>query len=120
MNRPRFTIDDTTYRAMLAGLNSLYRTDRPGRAADSYFLYRDNWLPDTAVAERLVKRRGQFQVYLVFAYAHDPFRFLSRYITTCVDQRRAGVMAHYLRRQAAKDQRGTISLREDQWPLPPN
>lgn len=120
MNHRYFDIDEPTYQAMLSGLNGLHHTDQLGQAIDSIFLYRDDWLSDTAVAERLIKRRGQVQIHLVFAYALNPFRFLSRYITTCADPRRASMMGAYFRRLAAKDQRGTIVVDAKQWVLPPN
>lgn len=120
MNHRYFDIDEPAYQAMLSGLNGLHHTDRRGHASDTIFLHRDEWLSDTAVAERLIKRRGQVQIHLVFTYALDPLRFLSRYITTCADPRRASMMGAYFRRLAAKDQRGTLAVGAEHWELPPN
>lgn len=85
-------------------------TDRKGRRADFAPLYEDRWLVDTAVIERLTRIRGEWRVELVFASIHDPLRLIKRHITSHPTAERAAQQAHYMRRLAAKDQRGTLAI----------
>lgn len=84
--------------------------DRRGTAADFGLLAADQWLTDTAVVERLTRSRGEWRVELVFAYVHNPLRLLVRHITAHATAHRAAQQAHYMRRLAAKDQRGTLRV----------
>jgi hypothetical protein len=74
------------------------------------FYRNDFWLSDTAVIERLQKRKGTWEINLLFAHHKTPLKFLTRRITSHTCPKRAQTMAFYMRRLAAKDQRGTLSL----------
>ena len=49
-------------------------------------------------------------VDLIFAYTRNPLRLIRRRITAQPSQGRAAQHAHYMRRLAAKDQRGTLTV----------
>lgn len=89
-------------------LNAL--ADRRGLEADFGLLTNDQWLTDTAVVERVTRSRGEWRVELVFACVHAPLRLLVRHITSHATAQRAQQQAHYMRRLAAKDQRGTLRV----------
>jgi hypothetical protein len=56
----------------------------------------------------------------VFAHTHNPLKFIKRYITSHPCPRRAAQQAYYMRRLAAKDQRGTLTVCVAQLALCPN
>ena len=105
-----FHIDNAAYTNALAGLNSLYFVERRGNRSDFHSFFEDLWLSDTAVIEHLVCIRGEWRVELVFAHMHTPLKFIKRYITSHPCPKRAAQQAYYMRRLAAKDQRGTITV----------
>ncbi len=106
-----FKIDDKVYDDMLKMLNSLHFQDRVGEAKDMEFVKDDAWLADTAVIENLWRRGGTWEIHLVFAHHQKPLTFLSRNITQHTCPKRAAVMASLMRRLAAKDQRGTLRVK---------
>ncbi len=120
MNSHPFSIDAKVYEEMLALLNGLHFTDKYGALADLAFLGEDEWLADTAVIERVVRRKGTWEVHLVFAHFRQPLRFLARHITSNASQKKALLTATYMRRLAAKDQRGTLKIDPDLFQLPRN
>ncbi|MEL6140285.1 MAG: hypothetical protein AAFU67_01540, partial [Bacteroidota bacterium] len=110
----------TAYSSMLSRLNAAHLCERAGNWSDLNFLHQDEWLVDAAVIERLVERNGQVEVHLVFAHSQSPLTFLNRFITRCFNHQRASMTAALMRRQAAKDQRGTIRLTGKTWQVAPN
>ena len=108
--KPRFYLHPDLYAGMLEGLSNLVFTDRLGHLADMNFYRDDVWLSDTAVVEQLVRRKGTWEVVLLFAHHRLPLKFIRRRITSHTCPKRAGLMAFYMRRLAAKDQRGTLTL----------
>lgn len=109
-----FTMDKAAYVNLLAGLNNLHFTERKGNLLD-FKLYQDDlWLSDTAVIENLHRYRGEWEVELIFAYTGNPLKFIKRRITSNSCPKRAAQQAHYMRRLAAKDQRGTLTVSADQ------
>lgn len=111
--RSKFSLSKEVYAQMLDALNNLYFSDKLGFSADLKFIADDFWLSDTAVIEQLHLRKGMWEVHLIFAYPAAPTRFLKRRITAHANSKRAEQMAFYMRRLAAKDQRGTITLSID-------
>ena len=107
-------MDKAAYTNMLAGLNSLYFSERKGNLTDFRLYYDDLWLADTAVIENLHLYRGEWEVELIFAYIANPLKFIKRRITSHSCPKRAAQQAHYMRRLAAKDQRGTLSVSASQ------
>lgn len=106
----QFEMDDLAYSQMLGKLGSLYFTDKPGNAQDCAFIYDDTWLSDTAVIDQLRYYKRMWEIRLVFAHFQDPMRFLARRISAHSCPKRAAMMAGYMRRLAAKDQRGTLRV----------
>ncbi len=109
----RFSMDETAYEAMLEYLNGIGVTDKPGQTADVDFINNDFWLQDTAVIENLEHRHGEWNIYLVFAHHLLPLKFIKRKIVNFACPRKARLTAHYMRRLAAKDQRGTLVVKSN-------
>lgn len=105
-----FNLDENAYNEMLNLLNNQHFTDKPGYQADMDFLKDDWWLRDTAVIENIVKREGMWEIQLVFAHYEEPQKLIKRVISryTCKDK--AELNAWYMKRLAAKDQRGTLKV----------
>jgi hypothetical protein len=116
----KFHLDDSTYRMMLQSLDSLHLTDGVGEVRDLDFIKDDIWLYDTAVIENLERRRGTWEINLLFAHYQQPLKFLSRRITSETCPKKAALTASLMRRQAAKDQRGTLTIKLEDLNLPEN
>lgn len=114
MKKMTFVIDQAAYANLLAGLNNLHFTECKGDLSDFGLYANDQWLADTAVIEQLTRSRGEWQVELLFASIHDPLKFLKRRITSNPCPKRAAQQAHFMRRLAAKDQRGTLTVSAQQ------
>lgn len=106
-------LDYKMYELLLKSINrmSLY-DDKLGLESEFNFLRSDSWLGDTAVIERLIYRSGQFRIDLVFAHHEQPLKLLVRNITVQPSRKKAEIMSQLFRRQAAKDQRGTLEIQE--------
>ncbi|MCU0376524.1 MAG: hypothetical protein MUF24_14550 [Chitinophagaceae bacterium] len=98
------------YGQLLDGLNNLHFQEKPGIPTDMLFISDEFWLQDTAVIDHINPMKGMHGVSLIFAHHLNPYKFICRYITAYADARRAATSAHYMRRQAAKDQRGTLKV----------
>lgn len=105
-----FTMPSDLYAKMLDGLSNLFFTEKLGLDSDMNFYRDDFWLSDAAVIELLQLRKGSWEIHLLFAHHKTPLKFLSRRITSHSCPKRAQTMALYMRRMAAKDQRGTLSV----------
>lgn len=106
----RFHLDESAYGNMLEYLSVLARTDKSGEKKDIAFIHEDFWLQDTAVIENIERRNGEWNIYLVFAHHLAPLKFIKRKIVNFACPKKAALTAHYMRRQAAKDQRGTLVI----------
>jgi len=105
-----FHLDDDAYNVLLNLLNNQHFTGKPGSQADMEFLTDDWWLRDTAVIENIVKRNGMWEIQLVFAHYQDPQKLIKRVISQYPCKHKAELNAWYMRRLAAKDQRGTLKV----------
>lgn len=105
-----FSMAPELYSSMLDGLSNLFFTEKLGLDADMNFYRDDFWLTDTAVIELLQMRKGTWEINLLFAHHKFPLKFLSRRITSNTCLKKARTMAFFMRRQAAKDQRGTLMV----------
>lgn len=105
-------IEFETYQWLLQQLNQLRLHDN-GKADNQElaFIKEEDWLSETAVIEQISKRNGTWCIDLLFAYQPDPLRLIVRKITTETSQKKATLLATIFRRQAAKDQRGTLLIR---------
>lgn len=108
--KPVFFLSPGLYAHMLEGLSNLFFTDKLGFESDMNFYREDLWLSDTAVIDQLNHRKGTWEISLLFAHYKTPMKFISRRIASNACPKRAGIMAFYMRRLAAKDQRGTLKL----------
>ena len=84
--------------------------DLHGEILDLDVFYNDAWLKDSAVIDNIKPIDGNWEVSLVFAYIRFPMKLIKRKITTCITRQKAEISAHYMRRLAAKDQRGTLYI----------
>jgi len=110
MNKKCF-IDYETYKDLLSGMNSSTLFDGSlGKNPDMEFIKEDQWLCDAAVIERIVRIKGLWFITLVFASHFQPYQFLIRKIKGFSDKKKSILHASIFRRQAAKDQRGTIRV----------
>ncbi|HEY0299106.1 MAG TPA: hypothetical protein VGB84_07795 [Arachidicoccus sp.] len=104
------SIEEKAYEAMLDFIQNMYAVDKPGVPLDAEFILDDFWLQDTVVIENVERRHGAWDIYLVFAHYLQPLKFIKRKITNFADFKKAELTAHYMRRLAAKDQRGTMTI----------
>jgi hypothetical protein len=103
-------LDDDVVSLMLGFVNSLHETERPSGRDDLLFLKDDTWLGDTAVIDLICHRKGAWEVSLTFAHYKIPLKLIVRKIVTCYSEEKAKTAAFYVRRQAAKDTRGTLEV----------
>ncbi len=116
----KFKIDPTAYGQLMKSVNQSFLTDSCGDKHDFTVFKDDLWLSDSAVIERLTRLRGAWAVNLVFADTANPLRFLVRHIVTNPSRERAVQQAYYMRRLAAKDQRGTLKVSAAQFNISDN
>lgn len=106
----KFNLGERAYQELLNLLNNQHFTEKPGLEADMNFLADDLWLKDTAVIEGVVERNGLWEIQLVFAHYKEPQKLIIRAIDRYTDKKKALLSAGYMRRLAAKDQRGTLRV----------
>lgn len=112
-----FQLDNDAYNELLNLLNNQHFTDKPGCQEDMDFLSDDWWLRDTAVIENIVKREGMWEIHLVFAHYQEPKKLIKRVISRFTCKNKAELNAWYMKRLAAKDQRGTLKVNLDDFNL---
>ena len=112
MDKKRIYIDPTCYESLMDFMNERQTDDLHGEIPDLDVFYNDGWLQDSAVIDNITPKCGNWQVSLVFAYTKFPVKFIKRKITVCTTRKRAKITADYMRRLAAKDQRGTLKVQE--------
>lgn len=106
-------IDERAYSSMLDSVNAFYSSNVCGFSLDMDFIKDDYWLQNTAVIENIERRGGSWAIFLVFAHHLQPLKFIKRGITQFSCLKKATLSAHYMRRLAAKDQRGTLAVSVD-------
>ena len=107
----RCCLDYETYKWLLQTINTQFLYDGlRGNPADIAFIKDDKWLSESSVIEQVVRRRGTWCIDLLFASSKDPLKFIIRKISSHPSQEKALLAASLFRRQAAKDQRGTLVL----------
>lgn len=112
-----FQLDSGAYDELLNLLNNQHFTETPGCQSDMEFLSDDWWLRDTAVIENIVKREGMWEIQLVFAHYQEPYKLIKRVISRFTCKNKATLNAWYMKRLAAKDQRGTLRVNIDDFKL---
>lgn len=112
-----FNLDSSVYNKLLNLLNNQHFIEKPGSQEDMDFLSDDWWLRDTAVIENIVKREGMWEIHLVFAHYQEPQKLIKRVISRYPCKNKAELNAWYMKRLAAKDQRGTLKVNLDDFGL---
>lgn len=112
-----FQLDPSAYNELLNLLNNQHFTEIPAVEDDMRFLSDDWWLRDTAVIENIVRREGMWEIHLVFAHYLQPQKLIKRVISRHPSKKRAELNAWYMRRLAAKDQRGTLKVNLDNFSI---
>jgi len=103
-------LDDDAYHEMLCFLDNQHFIEKPADEENMQFLKNDWWLADTAIIESVNYNKGGWEVYLTFANYKKPCQLIVRKIIRCFNEHKARTIAHYMKRMAAKDQRGTLSV----------
>jgi hypothetical protein len=80
------------------------------RSEDLLFIIDGSWLKDSAVIDAITNRLGMWEVHLIFAHHRNPLQLIIRNITRCFSEQKAMAAAFYIRKEAAKDRRGTLSV----------
>lgn len=106
-----FKITEKIYTSLLELLNDVYFIDSKGNINDFHFYHDDHWLSDSAVIDNLIYKKGEWHIDLLFALHTNPLKFIKRQIVSYTCQKKANLSASLMRRMAAKDQRGTLSLK---------
>lgn len=112
-----FRLCEEAYREVLNLMNNQHFTNQVGVESDMDFLTDDWWLRDTAVIEIIVKRSGMWEIQLVFAHYLEPKKLIKRVIARHTCNAKATLFATYMRRLAAKDQRGTLKVNIEDFKL---
>jgi hypothetical protein len=84
-----------------------------GKAAkpeDLYFITEGAWLKDSAVIDAISYYKGGWDVLMIFAHYKNPLQLIVRNITRCYSEHKAKAAAFYIRKEAAKDRRGTLNV----------
>lgn len=108
---------EALYSLLLDRINALPYEEKQGSTEDLLFMSNEFWLQDTAVIDHVMLRKGMYYVTLVFSHHSIPYRWLCRGICGYADVKKAILGAHYMRRQAAKDQRGTLTISMERYML---
>jgi hypothetical protein len=103
-------LDDEVYHEMLCFLDNQHFIEMPADEENLLFLKNDWWLADTSVIETINYKKGGWEVYLTFANYKKPLQLIVRKIIRCYSEKKATTAAYYMRRLAAKDQRGTLTV----------
>ena len=88
-------------------------TGKVADPGDLLFIEDGSWLKDAAVIDSISNREGAWDVYLVFAHYKNPLQLIIRNITRCFSEQKAQAAAFYIRKEAAKDRRGTLYVSID-------
>ncbi|MBU0697799.1 hypothetical protein [Sediminibacterium sp.] len=110
MSLNHFELQEEVYNKMLLYLDELLNLETIGSQKDVQFIHQDFWLQNTAVIENIEIINGEWNIFLLFADHLAPLKFLKRKIIQYSSFKKAVFNAQYMRRQAAKDQRGTIII----------
>ncbi len=91
-------------------LNSEKHVGQVANASDLLFIKEGDWLKDAAVIDMIFARKGAWDVCLVFAHHKNPLQLIVRNITRCFSENKANSAAFYMKKDAAKDRRGTLKV----------
>jgi hypothetical protein len=103
-------ISDFVLSAMNNFLDNENCVGQMARDEDVKQLTNGSWLKNAAVIDDISGRNGAWDVSMVFANYKNPLQLMMKKITRCYSQQRAMVAAFYIRKEAAKDIRGTLTV----------
>ncbi|MEM7549946.1 MAG: hypothetical protein AAF363_09730 [Bacteroidota bacterium] len=103
-------IDNASYENMIKHKNQGLNNGRAGTSCDFKLFYSDDWLLDSAVIDHIIPVKGNWDIYLVFAWSGNPLKLIKRKIKSCTSRKLALINGEYMRRLAAKDARGTVTI----------
>jgi len=83
---------------------------QPAHPHDLIFISDGSWLKDSAVIDVISSRKGGWDIYMIFAHYKNPLQLIVRNITRCFSEQKAIAAAFYIRKEAAKDRRGTLNV----------
>jgi len=106
----RHKISQRVLSAMNHFLDNEKYINQPARSIDMLFIKDGSWLKDAAVIDTINNMHGAWDVYLVFAHYKNPLQLIVRNITRCFSKQKAQAAAFYIRKEAAKDRRGTLMV----------
>jgi hypothetical protein len=104
----RRKISEVVLSEMYRFLDNERRIGQVALPGDMLFITDGAWLKDAAVIDVINARQGAWDVLLVFAHYKNPLRLIVRNITRCFSEQKAKATAFYIRKEAAKDRRGTL------------
>jgi hypothetical protein len=92
-------------------LFSINYTDYIGGQSDLAFLNNDKWLIDAVVSHYIFEQKGRWKIILTFSWSSNFFRLLCRYMADdFATKSKAEIVANLYTRTSQKDQRGTLTL----------
>jgi hypothetical protein len=103
-------ISETVLSEMHSFLDNEKHVGQKAHADDMLFIAEGYWLKDAAVIDVVSNRQGAWDVCLVFAHYKNPLQLIVRKITRCYSKQKAQTAAFYMRKEAAKDRRGTLEV----------
>ena len=112
--------DNKVHELLLGFMENDRAVGKKGSIADLFFLHDASWLGNTAVIDRIEYRKGAWEISLIFSHYQNPLQLIVRRIVCCPSEQKAELVAFYLRRQAAKDPRGTLEVTIKDFSLCPN
>lgn len=84
-----------------------------GDSCDLKFLRKDSWLMDTEVRYALEKKKGLWQLTMVYVAVENPFKLYRKTIDAYHSEKKALLYARLLQRGIRKDARGTLKTNRD-------
>lgn len=82
--------------------------ETPGQLIDLSFLEKDTWLMNTEVRYHLQKKKGLWELNMVYIAIENPIKFFLRKIDVYPSEKKALIFAKILQRGIRKDARGTL------------
>ncbi len=90
-----------------------FNAETPGRREDLQLFVDDRWLMNTEVRYLLQKRKGLWELTMLYISVLDPLKFICRKIDTYSSEKKAKTFAQILQRGIRKDARGTLKTNRD-------
>ena len=103
-------ISDAVLSEMNDFLDNEKQVGQTARPTELLFITDGAWLKDAAVIGTISNKQGAWDVSLIFAHYKKPLQLIIRYITRCFSEQKALAAAFYIRKEAAKDRRGTLTV----------